>query len=311
MQHSTNMKRTVLVTGGAGFLGRAVAREYAQRGWNVIGIGLSSWTGDEAHMSGFSTWHSANVDLVGLSRITTLVDVVVHCAGNGSVPYSQAYPSEAYCRTVHTTAAVLEFCRSLPRPPMIVYPSSAAVYGAAPDEALSESSPSNPVSPYGYHKRMTEDLLASYARHGGPRAAIIRFFSIYGPGLDKQLLWDASKKLTAGEPSVTFWGTGGETRDWIHVSDAARLVVAAAQLDDSFTVLNGGSGQRSTVLDSLALLREHLGSTSGIEFNGEMRSGDPRHYLADMTRAHAIGWLPKVSLNEGFQEYAKWFKAIQ
>ena len=104
------MTRTVLVTGGAGFLGRAVAREYAQRGWTVIGIGHSSWTGDEARISGFSTWHTANVDHEVLSRITTLVDVVVHCAGNGSVPYSLSYPLEAFCRTVQTTAAVLEFC---------------------------------------------------------------------------------------------------------------------------------------------------------------------------------------------------------
>lgn len=302
------MTRTVLVTGGAGFLGRVVAREYARRGWAVMGIGHSSWTGDEARRIGYSTWHSASVDLAGLSRITTLVDVVVHCAANGSVPYSLTHPLDAFRRTVQTTAEVLQFCRSLPRPPMIVYPSSAAVYGAAQDEALSESSPSNPVSPYGYHKRMTEDLLASYACHGGPRAAIIRFFSIYGPGLDKQLLWDASKKLTAGEPSVTFWGTGGETRDWIHVSDAARLIVASAQLEDPFTVLNGGSGQRTTVLDTLTLLREQLGSTSGIEFNGEVRAGDPRHYLADITRASALGWAPRVVLPDGLKEYATWFK---
>lgn len=302
---------TVLVTGGAGFLGRAVAREYSNRGWTVIGLGHSSWKGDDKRLSSYSTWHTANVDFAGLSRITTQVDVVVHCAGNGSVPYSLSHPLEAFCSTVHTIAEVLEFCCTLSRLPMVVYPSSAAVYGAAPDEALSETSPSNPVSPYGYHKRMSEDLLASYVWHGGPRAAIIRFFSIYGPGLKKQLLWDASKKLTAGEPSVTFWGTGGETRDWIHVSDAARLIVAASQLEDPFTVLNGGSGQRSTVLDSLTLLKKQLGSSSIIEFSGEVREGDPRHFLADMTRSNAIGWLPKVSFQDGFQEYAAWFKAIQ
>jgi UDP-glucose 4-epimerase len=305
------MTRSVLVTGGAGFLGQAVAREFARLGWEVTGIGHSSWTPDDALDAGYSTWHNASVDLDGLCRITTPTDVVVHCAGNGSVPFSLTHPLQAFRSTVVTTAELLEYCRCMPNIPMIVYPSSAAVYGAAPDQALSETSQSNPVSPYGYYKRMTEDLLVSYARHGGPRAAIIRFFSIYGAGLAKQLLWDASKKLTACKPSVTFWGTGSETRDWIHVSDAARLIVAAAQLKDPLTVLNGGSGQRSTVLDTLTLLREQLGSSSGIEFNGEVRAGDPKHYHADMTRAHAIGWSPKVSLREGFQEYATWFKAFQ
>jgi UDP-glucose 4-epimerase len=303
------MSGSVLITGGAGFLGQSVAREYARQGWDVAGIGHARWTVDDARQAGYATWQSASVDLASLSRITKPFDVVVHCAANGSVPYSLTHPLDAFRRTVQTTAEVLEFCRGLPCPPIVVYPSSAAVYGAAPDEALPESSTSNPVSPYGYHKRMTEDLLASYARHGGPRAAVVRFFSIYGPGLDKQLLWDASKKLTAGEPSVTFWGTGSETRDWIHVSDAARLVVATAQLTEPFTILNGGSGQRFTVLETLTLLREQLGSLTGIEFNGNVRAGDPKHYLADMTRAFALGWAPQVPLREGFKEYATWFKA--
>lgn len=305
------MNNSVLITGGAGFLGQAVAFEYARLGWDVIGIGHAQWTTEEAHRVGYSIWHGASVDMSGLARINKPIDVVVHCAANGTVPYSLTHPLDSFRRTVQTTAELLENCRGMPKMPIVVYPSSAAVYGAAKDEALYETSPSNPVSPYGYHKRMTEDLLASYAYHGGPRAAVLRFFSIYGPGLNKQLLWDASQKLTAGAPSVTFWGTGGETRDWIHVTDAARLVVAAAQLDAPFTVLNGGSGQRSTVHDTLNMLREQLGSETGIEFNGATRTGDPSHYLADITRTTAIGWTPQVSLREGFKEYATWFKANQ
>jgi UDP-glucose 4-epimerase len=302
------MTRTVLVTGGAGFLGQSVAHEYAHRGWDVTGIGHTSWSRNEACRAGYTTWYSASVNTANLAAITTNFDVVVHCAANGSVPYSLTNPLDAFRRTVQTTAEVLDYCRGMRKMPMVVYPSSAAVYGAAPDEALSETSPSNPASPYGYHKRMTEDLLASYAFHGGPRAAVLRFFSIYGPGLNKQLLWDASKKLTNGETTASFWGTGVETRDWIHVSDAARLIVAAAQLEAPYTVLNGGSGQRTTVQDSLTLLREQLGSSTAIDFNGAVRAGDPQHYLADISRALAIGWLPQVSLREGFKEYATWFK---
>jgi UDP-glucose 4-epimerase len=302
------MTRTVLVTGGAGFLGQSVAHEYAHRGWDVTGIGHTFWSRNEACRAGYTTWFSASVNTANLAAITTTFDVVVHCAASGSVAYSLTNPLDAFQRTVQTTAEVLDYCRGMPKMPIVVYPSSAAVYGAAPDEALSETSPSNPASPYGYHKRMTEDLLASYARHGGPRAAVLRFFSIYGPGLNKQLLWDASKKLTIGETTASFWGTGGETRDWIHVSDAARLIVAAAQLEAPFTVLNGGSGQRTTVLDSLTLLREQLGSSTAIDFNGAVRAGDPQYYLADISRALAIGWLPQVSLREGFKEYATWFK---
>lgn len=305
------MKQSVLITGGAGFLGRAVAREYQSLGWRVIGIGHATWTSDAATAAGYAAWHSANVDTAGLSELEGEFDVVVHCAANGSVPYSLAHPLEAFQRTVQTAAEVLEFCRTRLTPPMVVYPSSAAVYGAAPDQPLAESAPSNPVSPYGYHKRMTEDLLECYARYCGVRAAVIRFFSIYGPGLDKQLLWDAATKLCADSGQATFWGTGEETRDWIHVSDAARLIIEASHLAEPFSVINGGSGQRVTVQETLTILRSQLDSRSEIAFNGVVRPGDPRHYHADITRATQMGWTPVVALQDGFKEYAEWFRGIQ
>ena len=298
----------VLVTGGAGFLGRAVARAYRQLGSRVTGIGHSHWTLAAATEAGYMDWYSSSVDAEGLSQLEGSFDVVVHCAGNGSVPFSMTHPREAFERTVQTTLDVLEFSRAQARPPMVVYPSSAAVYGAAPDERLTESSPSHPVSPYGFHKRMVEDLLASYASHSGVRAAVIRFFSIYGAGLNKQLLWDASHKLCAGEDSVTFWGTGEETRDWIHASDAAQLVVEAARLETPFTVLNGGSGERVTVLETLRALRAQLHSNTEIKFNGTVRPGDPRYYHADTSRAMQTGWQPTVKLEDGFKDYAQWFK---
>ena len=301
----------VLVTGGAGFLGRAVAHAYHQLGSRVTGIGHSHWTLAAATAAGYTDWYSSSVDSEGLAELEGAFDVVVHCAGNGSVPFSMTHPREAFERTVQTTVDVLEFCRAQAKPPVVVYPSSAAIYGAAPDELLTETSPSNPVSPYGFHKRMVEDLLASYASHSGIRAAVIRFFSIYGAGLNKQLLWDASNKLCAGADSVTFWGTGEETRDWIHVSDAARLVVDAARLEAPFTVLNGGSGQRTTVLETLEALRAQLGSRTEIQFNGTVRPGDPRYYHADMACAMRMGWRPTTALEDGFRDYAQWFKAAR
>jgi UDP-glucose 4-epimerase len=308
---TTAVPLNVLVTGGAGFLGRAVARAYRNLGSRVTGIGHSHWTLAAATEAGYDDWYSSSVDATGLSQLEGSFDVVVHCAGNGSVPFSMTHPREAFERTVQTTVDVLEFCRAQRKHPMVVYPSSAAVYGAAPDELLTESSPSHPVSPYGFHKRMVEDLLASYASHSGIRAAVIRFFSIYGAGLNKQLLWDASNKLCDGADSVTFWGTGEETRDWIHARDAAQLVVDAARLEAPFTVLNGGSGQRVTVLETLIALRAQLRSNTEIKFNGTVRPGDPRYYHADMSRAAGMGWQPVVKLEEGFNEYAEWFRNIR
>jgi UDP-glucose 4-epimerase len=224
--------RTVLVTGGAGFLGGACARRFRTAGWRVVGLGLGGWTNNKALAAGYNNWINTSVSSAALGNI--LEDLgqdllaVVHCAGNGSVPYSLDQPLDAYEHTVGISAVLLDQLRRHAPKAVVLYPSSAAVYGAAPDCPLCESDTPNPVSPYGFHKQMVETLLAAHAACFGQPAVAVRFFSIYGPGLRKQLLWDASGRLLSGESPQTFFGTGEETRDWIHVDDAAALMLHLA-----------------------------------------------------------------------------------
>jgi len=302
------MQQTALVTGGFGFLGRAVARLLKRRGLRVIGIGHGTWTNEEALAHGFDAWREADVSLPGLRGLEGPYALVVHCGGAGSVARSMTHPLEAFRKTVQGTAELLEHLRQIGSTARLVYPSSAAVYGAAPDRPLLESDPPNPVSPYGYHAKMTEDLLAYHARFFGTRVAVIRFFSIYGPGLTKQLLWDAAAKLRAGEPVAEFWGTGEETRDWIHVDDAASLMASMSAEQGPYVVINGASGQRVTVAHVLGQLRDALGVDVALRFNGVVKPGDPRYYHADVTRAAALGWQPSVGLREGLGQYVDWLR---
>lgn len=303
------MEQSVLVTGGRGFLGRAVARAFKARGCRVVGIGHGAWSSAEASAHGFDAWHEADVVGESLAALPSGFDVVAHCAANGSVGYSLQQPLAAFKQTVGSTAELLEHLRARGDTPVVVYPSSAAVYGAAEDRPLLETDPPNPVSPYGFHKLMTEELLAAYGRCFGMRVVVVRFFSIYGAGLARQLLWDAASRFASGNGTVTFFGTGEETRDWIHVDDAADLIATVASRRDAPAVLNGGSGVRLTVAEVLEMLRDALGSTSGLCFSGEIRNGDPRHYLADMSRATALGWRPSVGIAQGLADYARWFQS--
>jgi len=164
------------------------------------------------------------------------------------------------------------------------------------------------VSPYGYHARMTEELLAYHARFFGTRVTVVRFFSIYGPGLAKQLLWDAAAKLRSSEGIAEFWGTGEETRDWIHVDDAASLMVATSAMEATYAIVNGASGERVTVAEVLEQLREALGVDVQLRFNGIVKPGDPRYYHADVSRARALGWSPSVRLREGIERYVEWLR---
>jgi UDP-glucose 4-epimerase len=301
---------TVLVTGGFGFLGRACAQRFRRLGWRVVGIGHGDWPAGEALACGYDRWVDADVSTAGLSTLRERFDVVAHCASNGSVPYSLSHPLDAFSRTVGTTADLLEHLRTGSPGALVVYPSSAAVYGAADDRPLAETNTPNPVSPYGFHKRMTEDLLASYAQSFGLRVAVVRFFSIYGPGLAKQLLWDAAGRLLSGQPRALFWGTGEETRDWIHVDDAASLFAHLATAPDAapFRLVNGARGDRVTVAEVLGRLRDALGVETEIDFNGAIKPGDPRFYLADVARLHALGWRPSVPLADGLAQHARWVR---
>lgn len=280
-------------------------------------MGLGHGTADvaESAAAGYDRWISASMTRDALEQLSERPDVVVHCASNSSVPYSLAQPLEAFERTVGITAVLLEYLRQHAPKAVVLYPSSAAVYGAAPDLPLHETDTLNPVSPYGFHKEMVERLLAAQATCFGQPAVAVRFFSIYGPGLRKQLLWDAAVRLLSGDSPQTFFGTGEETRDWIHVEDAAGLILHLAERSLATTagkgrleIINGASGVRVTVRDILERLRCALESSAEIGFNGKVRTGDPRFYHASVERMHAAGWFPSVDLDQSLAEYAAWVK---
>lgn len=301
--------KLVLVTGGYGFLGRAVALKFKQAGYRVIGIGRGRWAQEEARAHGFDLWLDAGISLSNLLSLKDEFDLVIHCAGNGSVGFSLQNPLEDFYKTVQGTAELLEYLRVVNSKALLIYPSSAGVYGAKPDAPIKEDEAPNPISPYGYHKKIVEDMLGSYSRAYGLRVGIIRFFSIYGPGLTKQLLWDASLKLETAHGGVAeFWGTGNETRDWIECDDAASLIAAGSCSKEQFSIINGASGQRVTVKQVLELLKDALGSEAVIKFNGMVREGDPRFYHADITQALSLGWQPRVLLSEGIRRYVDWLR---
>jgi UDP-glucose 4-epimerase len=186
--------------------------------------------------------------------------------------------------------------------------SSAAVYGEVAQRPIPEDAPLCPVSPYGVHKLQAEDLCRSYSRHFGVRTVVVRLFSVYGPGLRRQLLWDACEKLRSG--SATFSGTGNEVRDWLHVKDAARLLaVAAAHASTECPVANGGYGMGRSVREVVATLAEDLGANATPCFTGARRSGDPKCYVADLTTAKSWGWQPAIEWRSGMRAYAEWYAA--
>jgi UDP-glucose 4-epimerase len=305
-----NASRNILVTGGHGFLGRNLVQYFSKNGFNVYGIGRGYFTETELQSIGLTQWIEADISQYNLEKFEVCFDYILHCAGGASVTTSIDNPAFDFNNTVNATLETLEFIRKKSPSCKLIYPSSAAVYGEHDNSSIAVSSPVNPASPYGFHKRMAEELCISYNKFFDVGITIIRFFSIYGPGLKKQLIWDACNKMQSASESVSFWGTGNETRDWIYISDAVELINACMNTPNCPLIINGGSGAGITIKETLSLLLEILKLDDlEIKFNGQTRSGDPLHYQAELSEHKILNWKPETSLSEGLNQYSIWFKA--
>jgi UDP-glucose 4-epimerase len=296
-----------LVTGAFGFIGRNIARALSDQGYKVIGLGHGNWSRPEWEAWGIEKWHTCDITEESLLTYANDPDLIVHCAGSGSVGFSMTHPLQDFQRTVETTLSVLEFMRLHSTSCRLVYPSSVAVYGAIKSLPISETASLSPISPYGFHKKIAEDLCCSYARNFGLPIVIVRMFSIYGRPLRKQLLWDACRKVSHRE--ITFSGSGLEKRDWLHIHDAADLLLQASKhASPEPAIINGASGIGVTVREILEKIFSCFDLIKDPIFSSEIRPGDPPEYVGDIERARAWGWKPKIRLDEGIEDYVRWFR---
>jgi UDP-glucose 4-epimerase len=256
------------------------------------------------------SWGALSVDgLAELGEQLGAVEAIVHCAGGSSVGPSLHNPQADFERTVLSTLRVLEYMRAHAPGARLVFLSSAAVYGAANVEPLHEDLPKRPISPYGAHKALAEDLVAHWGAQFGLNATVLRLFSVYGSGLRKQLLWELSRRALSGEDPLTLFGTGEERRDFIAIEDAVTLIARAS--DPAATppsVMNGGTGIGTSVRDLAQTLLSALDATAALRFTGEAKTGDPLTMVADARRATAFGFTPTVNLKPGLEDYAAWVR---
>lgn len=302
------MKR-VLVTGAYGFLGRNVARFFSKENNYVVGIGHGKWYKEEFSEWGLNEWFETTITFEALLNINKKFDLIVHCGGSGAVGFSNQNPYEDFQKSVQSTLSLLEFIRLQNPDCKFIYPSSPAVQGNLGNVPIKEDMSSIPVSPYGFHKKIAEELCLSYHNNFNIKVGIIRFFSIYGNGLKKQLLWDACRKIQQSD-EVTFFGTGSETRDWIHVDDAASLLYAFSHNVDGFEVINGGTGKSVEIKKVIDHLCVYFNKSVNVSFNGQVKEGDPLYFWADCSKSVVLGWKPKIDIEKGLKDYVDYFKAL-
>ena len=237
-------------------------------------------------------------------------DVLVHCAGRASVPRSLLAPDEDFEGNAYLAFNILNLIRSLRLRTKFILLSSAAVYGGPAMLPISEDVVPQPLSPYGYHKRIAEIACEEHSRVFGLRTACLRIFSAYGPGLQRQVVWDIVRKLLS-KKDVLLQGTGSESRDFVHARDVARAVFAVVERAPmGGEVYNVGSGCETSIKELSKLVVDALQSKREICFDSILPVGTPSRWQADIRRLGLLGYRPSVGLDAGVREYCDWAKSL-
>lgn len=293
----------VLVTGGVGFIGHAVALDLTRAGNDVTVLRRDPADG-AVPPAGAAV---ACADLRDAARVGEIVragrfDAVVHLGGLSCARRSVEQPLEYFAVNVGGTLNVLRALQEHPgaeRPPAFVYSSSTLVYGSRRTGRVDEDAAPEPETPYADTKVAAERLIAAYAATGACAAAILRIFNVGGGvagvcDTDRTRLLPTLLDAAAGHrDSVTLVGDGTGVCDFVHVADVAAAVRAALVrvVPGACPVFNVGSGRGTRLIDLLHEVEQVTGRSIPLRFAPDARA--PGGLVAGVDRARdALGWQP-------------------
>lgn len=292
-----------LVTGGAGFLGAALANRLLAGGHHVHVLDDLSSGSVVALDPGIGVTRGDVDNVPLLWSLLQEIDCVYHLAARVSVPQSVLYPREYTRVNVGGTVSLMEAMRDT-GVGRVVFTSSGAVYGRQPRQPVREDDIPRPDSPYAVSKWAAEQYIRTIGDLWGLETVALRIFNAYGPGQSLPVSHAPvvprflSAALSGG--SLVVYGGGQQTRDYVFVDDVVDALVAAATASGiSRTAINIGSGQEVSVNDLLACVEHVTERRVNVIHNTQKDGGVPR-LAADITQAQALlGFSPRVTLAEG------------
>ena len=305
------MKR-ILITGGAGFIGSNTVK-YA------LGIGLNVSVLDSFANAVISkpALQKLGVNVLelniensqGLEQMNDEYDAIVHLAAQVSVPKSIQDPEKNHSVNVSGADHVLQFAQQN-NVRRFIFASSSAVYGDCTTMPLNETSKGELQSPYAQTKSEVEDMIDRYFQQGKEFLSL-RFFNVYGPNQRLDSDYGAVipifiDRFSRGiQPSI--YGSGAQSRDFVHVHDVARLLVELATSEwpqPKQSVYNVGTGEAVTIIQLASLIHELMQPDVVFEPSFQpVRLGDIEHSVASIEAIQRdLRWQPKISLEDGLRE---------
>ena len=303
---------TILVTGGAGYIGSHVVRQFGERGESLVTLdNLSTGFRSSVLHGAFVQGDTGDAKLLSELLAKHGIDTVMHFAAHISVPESVAEPLKYYRNNTANTRTLLECC-VVAGVKHFVFSSTAAVYGIPDGGIASEDMPTVPINPYGWSKLMSERMLADVAAAAPLRYVALRYFNVAGadPGgrigqctpQATHLIKVACEQATGKREQVAIYGTDYDTpdgtgvRDYIHVEDLASAHLMALdylRAGGLPATLNCGYGRGFSVREVLDQVAEVAGKPLRI-VESERRAGDPPRLIAEAVRIRErLGWQPR------------------
>jgi UDP-glucose 4-epimerase len=299
----------ILITGGAGFIGRHLADHLTSHGDTVTVIDNES-LGDRKHLD-LEKVRFIHGDLADRDELRAALegqDAVVHLAADTRVMDSIENPQHNFDNNVIGTFNLLELSRELGVPRIVAASTGGAILGDV-EPPVHEQMPPHPTSPYGASKLMLEGYLSAYSSSFGLSGCALRFSNIYGPRSFHKgsVVAHFYKQVLAGDPLVVY-GDGSQTRDYLYVGDLVEgiRVAIGSDVTGAFQL---GSGKPTTLNQLIDVMRTVTGRDLEVGYL-DFRAGEVRDSWCQIDKARAsFGFDPSTPLEQGLASTWEWFQA--
>jgi UDP-glucuronate 4-epimerase len=312
----------IVLTGGAGFIGSHLAERLLDVGHELVIIddlndfyspAIKRRNLSEIAVKGPFEFHEINVsdlDPLRLAIGSSPPEIIIHLAARAGVRPSLEQPLLYEKANVLGTLNLLELAREYAIP-QFVFASSSSIYGATSRVPFSESEANpNPISPYGVTKLAGEKLCYCYSQLYSIRTVCLRFFTVYGPRQRPDLAIHKFARLIHEDKEIPQFGDGSSLRDYTFISDIVDGIMAALGVQGSFEVFNLGNSHPISLGRMIQLLEQNLGRKARIKVQN-LQPGDMLFTHADLSKAtERLGYVPRVSFEEGLARFVSWFKAV-
>lgn len=333
------MKKSVLITGGAGFIGAHASRFYIEKGWDVVILDNLERAGTLENLDwlrAFGSYRLVEGDIADTRTIRrafslcgSRLEMILHLAAQVAVTTSVENPIQDFRSNAWGTLNLLEGARRQKKKPIVIFASTNKVYGGLEEvgvvkrngryafrkqpQGISEKQHLDFHSPYGCSKGAADQYVFDYSRIYNLPTIVMRQSCIYGTrqwGMEDQG-WIAHFAICAvlGLP-ITIYGDGRQIRDVLHIEDLIRAYEMARQKIHRVKrkVYNIGGGPRNTLslLETIQILEKRLGLKMRLDFKG-WRPGDQKVYVSDVRKARReLNWTPKMPIQRGVSEMVQW-----